>query len=156
MQRLRRHLARVAMAAGLSGFLSGCAALAAFGVLPAAELSVRFASSPPAAAVLGCVSSAILALSPRKTTQISDGISFTSRQGHWATDVTAYDTAQGVLETGDYPQSNRQGLRVRAVYTRATATLRIQIKAAGPYGSDLGAQAQGSELVQHLRRCLNA
>ncbi len=140
----------------LSLGLSGCAALTAFGVVPSAEFSLRFASSPPADAVLGCVRSSILALSPQKTTQIADGVSFTSRQGNWATDVTAYDLAQGLLETGDYPQANRQGLRVRAVYTRATATLQLQLKAAGPYGADLGVQAQGSVLVERVTRCVGA
>jgi hypothetical protein len=138
----------------LSAGFSGCAALRSLGAIPHAEFSVNFVSRPTPATVLGCVKSAIQALSPPTQTRIAESASVSWRQGHWSTDVTAWNVDEGLMETGNYPESNLQGLRIRAVYTRETSILHLQIKAAGPYGSDLGAQASGRELLKLVEKCV--
>lgn len=119
MPRLSSLLFFVALSAGLSG----CAALRSLGAIPHAEFRVHFVSRPMPASVLGCVESAIVALSPLRQTLLTEGTSVRWRHGHWSTDVTAWNLEEGRLETGNYPESNLQGLRVRAcLHTRHVHT----------------------------------
>ena len=78
------------------------------------------------------------------------------KQGLWDESVTLLDEKSGTLETGSYPESNIQGVRLRAVYSASQARLRLQVKAAGPYYADLGAQAHMSSLIDKLVPCIEA
>jgi len=140
----------------LSLATSSCAVYEGLGGVPYAETEVQVPAHRTTERALDCVRDSILSLSPQKETAIAPGVSFKSKQGMWATDVTRLDYKRGVLETGNYPMPNIVGLRVRAVYLSSSSRLRLQLKAAGPYYADLGATENVAELRLLVSKCVEA
>lgn len=68
--------------------------------------------------------------------------------------VSRKDVAGGVLETGNYPEDNVIGFRVRMSYAAGSQAARIEMKAFGPYFTDLGAGTAMSDLRSAIARCL--
>ena len=123
--------------------------------IPYAETELQFSQPMTTARALDCVRDSILTLSPEREVTIAPGVSFRSKQGMWATEVTRLDYKRGVLETGNYPKSNIVGLRIRAVYISSSTLLRLQLKAAGPYYWDLGASENLAELRALVSKCVS-
>lgn len=136
--------------------LSGCAVYEAMGGMPYAESEITFTSQPTTARVFECIQSAISSLNPERDTTIVPGLVFKAKQGWWATNVSRLNFDEGVLETGDYSGSNIAGVRLRAVYSQRRAVLRLQLKAAGPYYVDLGAQEHMNQLRSRVVPCVEA
>lgn len=136
--------------------LPACAVYEVMGGMPYAESEIAVTSQPTTARVLGCVQTAIQSLSPLKETTIAPGATFKSKHGWWSTNFTKLNIADGVLESGDYSESNVAGVRVRAVYSPQTAILRLQLKAAGPYYVDLGAREHMNQLRSRVEPCVDA
>lgn len=73
---------------------------------------------------------------------------------HWATRITLRDTGRGRFETGDFPESNVMGYRVRLVREGDAPRVALHVRAAGPYVTDLGAGAALGTLKTPLTACL--
>lgn len=142
-RRLWARKLTTALALGLAAsVMQGCALYEAFGGMPYAEATVTLASRPGTAQVLDCVRSSVVTLKPEPPT------------GWWSTQITRFDPAHGVVETGRYPESNVAGVRLRATYDEPAAQLRLQIKAGGPYYVDLGAQSHLDQLRARVVACV--
>ena len=140
----------------LSVTLSGCAAYEALGGMPYAESEMTFLSKPSTDRVLGCIQSVITSLGAETETTIVPGLSYKARHGWWATNFSEVKPTDGVLETGNYSDSNVAGVRIRAVYRQSSAVLRLQLKAAGAYYADLGAQKHMNQLRSLVGACVAA
>lgn len=154
LRMLRTHTIFSALLCSLC--LSGCAVYEAMGGMPYVESEIKFASQPTTVRIFECIQSAISSLDPERDTTIAPGLVFRARQGWWATNVTKINFEDGVLETGNYSESNVAGVRLRAVYSQRRAVLRLQLKAAGPYYTDLGAQEHMDQFRSRLVPCVEA
>ena len=125
----------------VASMLQGCAAYEALGGMPYAEARITLDARPSTAHVLDCIRSTVIALGPA------------SASGWWSTTITRFDPARGVIETGRYPESNVAGVRMRATYEAPEGQLRLQIKAGGPYYTDLGAQSHLDLLRARVVAC---
>lgn len=131
-----------ALSASLAAaMLQGCAVYEALGGMPYAEARITLDAKPSTAHVLDCIRSTVIALGPA------------SASGWWSTTITRFDPARGVIETGRYPESNLAGVRMRATYEAPEGQLRLQIKAGGPYYTDLGAQSHLDLLRARVVAC---
>jgi hypothetical protein len=120
--------------------IGGCVMSAVSGKAPTASAELV----PPAGAdiesVFGCAERSVAAL--HRKNQL------------WNTRISRRDTSAGALETGDFPDDNVGGFRVRVRYPVDTTKIAIEIKAAGPYFSDLGADQALQSFESELGRCL--
>lgn len=131
-----------ALSASLAAaMLQGCAVYEALGGMPYAEARITLDAKPSTAHVLDCIRSTVIALGPA------------SASGWWSTTITRFDPARGVIETGRYPESNLAGVRLRATYEAPEGQLRLQIKAGGPFYTDLGAQSHLDLLRARVVAC---
>lgn len=135
----------------LSLGLPGCAVYEALGGMPYAEADVALAAKPGTARALECVRTSVIALGSVKSPGVGGLPPMT--QGWWSTEFTRFDPARGVLETGHYPDSNIVGVRLRATYDASQGALRLQLKAAGPYYTDLGAPSHLDRLRERVVAC---
>ncbi|MDR7332233.1 hypothetical protein [Roseateles asaccharophilus] len=125
----------------LTPAMTGCAVFEALGGMPYAEKTVRLPQAVSAATALDCVASSVQSLREGR--------------GTWMA-VSRRDDAQGLLETGNYPESNLAGFRVRARVDEPRRQMRLQLKAGGPYYIDLGAKPGVAELAMAVDTCLAA
>ena len=68
--------------------------------------------------------------------------------------VSLRDDGAGVLESGDYPQRNRIGLRIRLQHRSGSDRAQLLLRGAGPYFIDLGVDAAADELAAAIEGCL--
>lgn len=73
---------------------------------------------------------------------------------HWNTRITLRDTARGRFETGDFPESNVMGYRIRLIRDGGAPRAALHVHAAGPYFTDLGADDALDALKTSLTACL--
>ena len=134
--------ATFAAAALLSTSLCGCALFEALGGIPYATSEIAVRSEPSTTKVFECVASSVQQLNLLR--------------GTWDTKVSRFDVELGIIETGDYSESNRIGFRVRAVHVRGPHKVQLFLKAAGPYYSDLGASQGMQQLRASVGACVEA
>lgn len=115
------------------------AALAA-GCTPQASDSLTLAGGVTNAQLFACAESALVEL--RRTDE------------HWSTRITLRDPGRGRFETGDFPESNVMGYRVRLARDGGASRATLHVRAAGPYFTDLGADDAMRALKTSLTACL--
>ena len=74
----------------------------------------------------------------------------------WRSDVTRRDTAQGVLETGDFDKANVGGFRARITFDKGSNQVKIDLKGAGAYYKDIGVEESATDLKEEMQDCLQA
>ena len=74
----------------------------------------------------------------------------------WITKVTKDDEMSGTFETGNFSDPNVVGFRLRATRIKEKNLLKLELKGAGPYYSDLGVSQGMQSLKYKLRECLEA
>lgn len=126
----------------LTPVMTGCAVYEALGGMPYAEKTLTLPQAVSVTTALDCVAASVRSL--------RDG------RGTWWMAVSRRDDAQGLLETGNYPESNLAGFRVRARVDEPRRRMRLQLKAGGPYYIDLGAQPGVAGLAAAVDTCLAA
>lgn len=136
--------------------LSGCAAYEALGGMPYAESEMTFASQPATGRVFSCIQAAIASFDAPADTSLAPALAVKLNKGWWATNFSLIKPDDGVLETGNYSESNIAGVRLRAVYNQRKAVLRLQLKTAGPYYVDLGADKHMRQLRSRVGPCVEA
>lgn len=72
----------------------------------------------------------------------------------WTTRITLRDTGRGHFETGDFPEPNVMGYRIRVVREGSAPRAALHVRAAGPYFTDLGADDAMRALKKSLTACL--
>lgn len=125
--------ARQALALMLTAALAG-------GCAPQASDSFTIAGGVTNAHLFACAESALATLQ--------------RMDAHWTTRITLRDTRRGRLETGDFPESNVMGYRIRVVREGGAPRAVLQVRAAGPYFTDLGADDAMRALKKSLTACL--
>ncbi len=68
--------------------------------------------------------------------------------------VTREDPAQGILESGDFPETNRSGFRLRLERPPGASQAKLMLKGAGTYFVDLGVDKAMQDLKTALERCV--
>lgn len=68
--------------------------------------------------------------------------------------VTRKDVAAGVLESGDFPERNRTGFRMRIERPQGAVQAKITLKGAGAYFADLGVDQAMQGLKSELDTCI--
>lgn len=102
--------------------------------------------APPA----GIVTESVFACAERSV------IALHAKNQFWNTRITRRDPDDGALETGDFPDDNIGGFRIRLRYPSGANQVKIDIKGAGPYYSDLGVDQALDDFKAELSRCLSA
>lgn len=120
--------------------LSSCAVFEGMGLLPSRSTEVPVSRGKSTSSVFSCVESTVVALS--------------KRSGIWATSVTRRDEALGVIEIGNFDETNIIGFRVRAVYSTSDQRVRLNLKGAGPFYADPGIDAAMQGLDIGVRQCV--
>lgn len=116
------------------------AALAAAGCTPQASDSLTLAAGVTNAQLFACAESAVVEL--RRADE------------HWSTRITLRDTGRGRFESGDFPESNVMGYRIRVVREGDAPRAVLHVRSAGPYFTDLGAGDAMAALTNSLTACL--
>lgn len=83
----------------------------------------------------------------------SSVIAFHEKDSWWAVDFTHIDFKMGVLETGNFSDSNIAGIRFKLTFNKNDNTYLLDLKANGPYYIDLGAHKAIDKLKSDLFRC---
>lgn len=120
--------------------LSSCAVFEGFGLMPSRSAEVSVSRGQTASNVFTCVERTIIGLSKTRST--------------WATSVTRKDEKSGIFETGNYGESNVIGFRVRAIYSTGDQKIRLKLKGAGPYYSDIGVDEGIEKLASGIKQCV--
>lgn len=115
------------------------ASLAA-GCTPQATDSLTLVGGVTNAQLFACAESALIEL--RRTDE------------HWSTRITLRDPGRGRFETGNFPESNVMGYRVRLVRDGREPRATLHVRASGPYFTDLGANDATRALMTSLTACL--
>lgn len=103
-------------------------------------LSLMLAGGVTNAQLFACAGSALVEL--RRT------------DAHWSTRITLRDAGRGRFETGNFPESNVMGYRIRVVREGDAPRAVLHVRAAGPYFADLGADDAMRALKKSLTACL--
>ncbi|MDO5686511.1 MAG: hypothetical protein Q4G42_03860 [Neisseria sp.] len=74
-------------------------------------------------------------------------------QPNWKTTPLEQDVVNGTVQTGHFSKAGVIGIRVKLVYDPAQRRYAGQIKASGPYYSDLGAKDAAADLSAALAQC---
>lgn len=116
--------------------------LCAAGLASCVPTSTRQISLPPglpSARVFACTEQAIVHL----------------RAGNSAWQpVSLRDEGAGVLESGDYQQRNRTGLRIRLLHRSGSDSAQLLLRGAGAYFTDLGVEAAADQLQTAIMACV--
>lgn len=127
-----RHPATIAL---LAAFLGSCAL-----VEPTSRSRILANRGKSADAIFSCAEAAIKSLQ--------------ADRGNWVTGITTQNAKSGIFETGNFNEFNRVGIRTQITYTAETGEVAINIKASGPYFTDLGAQQAAELLAERMSKCL--
>lgn len=122
--------------------IGGCVMNGRHGAAPTASGDL----APPA----GIVTESVFACAERSV------IALHAKNQFWNTRITRRDPGDGALETGDFPDDNIGGFRVRLLYPSGASQVKIAVKGAGPYYSDLGVDQALDDFKAELARCLTA
>lgn len=75
-------------------------------------------------------------------------------QKNWSTEVTLQDEQSGIIETGNFPEVNVVGFRLRVHHIKNINKIKIELKASGIYFTDLGVSDGMKALKNNLSECL--
>lgn len=78
-----------------------------------------------------------------------------SERATWSDTITMQNIQLGILETDNYNQVNRVGIRVQIQYQIQTGQGSVRVKASGPYFVNLGAEEAALLLTKKIRQCLS-
>ena len=123
-----------------ASLLGGCKMGNAVGPVPSKTDHLELPAGTSTARVLDCAEAAIAG--------------FAKGNSDWLP-VARKDAAAGVLESRDFKPANIVGFRVRVTVPTSGASA-IQLKAAGPYFMDLGAEKAMTDFKAAIRRCLGS
>jgi hypothetical protein len=82
--------------------------------------------------------------------------SLRTQDDRWIATITARQPHHGLIETGNFPDDNQVGFRVRGVFHPDRHHLVLTLKGSGVYHTDLGVEAAGEQLARELAPCLDA
>ncbi|WP_295932738.1 hypothetical protein [uncultured Xanthomonas sp.] len=130
---------RIAQFAGLALVASACSMPAAARKTTMASAVLRVPADLPNQRLFDCAESSIAALSETSSS--------------WPK-VTREDPAQGILESGDFPETNRSGFRLCLERPPGASQAKLVLKGAGAYFVDLGVDQAMQDLKTALDRCI--
>ncbi|MET7140545.1 hypothetical protein M3S04_01135 [Xanthomonas sp. PPL139] len=130
---------RIAQLTGLALVASACSMSAAARKTPMASAALRVPADLPNQRLLDCAESSIATLSETSSS--------------WPK-VTREDAARGILESGDFPEANRSGFRLRLERLPGASQANLALKGAGAYFVDLGVDQAMQDLKTALDRCV--
>jgi hypothetical protein len=123
-------------------FLTGCAMSDLPMSAPKASGSIPIAHRTSVEALFACAERSVQELA--------------RADDRWDPRVTRRDPASGVLETGNYPEENESGFRVKLSLDREGDRALIEIKGAGAYFVDLGVESAMVEFKSKLSGCIGS
>jgi hypothetical protein len=116
------------------------AALLSTGCVPQASGSLDVPAALPNASLFRCTESVLRQLH--------------ARDSHWNIRISLRDAPGGRLETGNFPESNIMGYRLRLTRAEGAPRASLHIRAAGPYFTDLGAERALASFKTPLTACV--
>ena len=119
--------------------LSGCGVFEYLWLVPRAHENISFDPALTNAEILTAVERTTLAVKVHSYSE---------------TQVTRRDDAKGFIELGPYRQSNVTGYAFRAEIDRGEHLVKLVVKGAGPYYSDLPVDDVARELAQQLSQTI--
>ncbi|MBO9827772.1 hypothetical protein J7373_05850 [Xanthomonas sp. A2111] len=130
---------RIVHVAGLALVASACSMPAAARKTPMASAVLSVPADLPNQRLFDCAESSIATLSETRSS--------------WPK-VTREDPAQGILESGDFPETNRSGFRLRMERPPGANQAKLALKGAGAYFVDLGVDQAMQAFKTALGRCV--
>lgn len=130
---------RIAQFAGLALLASACSLPAAAHRTPMASAVLSVPADLPNQRLFDCAESSIATLSETSSS--------------WPK-ITRDDPAQGILESGDFPETNRSGFRLRLERPPGANQAKLALKGAGAFFVDLGVDQAMRDLKTALDRCV--
>lgn len=130
---------RTAHFAGVALVASACSMPAAARKAPMASAVLSVPTDLPNQRLFDCAESSIAALSETSSS--------------WPK-VTREDPAKGILESGDFPDTNRSGFRLHLERPPGANQAELALKGAGAYFVDLGVDKAMQDLKTALDRCV--
>lgn len=120
--------------------ITGCGMFESVGVLPRKfdEISIQANTTTPI--VLACTEKTIGKLA--------------QQEKNWIPEVTKKDLSMGILETGNFEQTNVVGFRVKAEYNSERGLLKLDLKGSGLYHTDLGVADGMESLKRGIQDCV--
>jgi hypothetical protein len=77
-----------------------------------------------------------------------------NRPNFWKHAITTRDVANGLFETGNFPNDNVMGFRIHLHYQLKTGAIDLRLKGTGLYFTDLGVDRAMSGFKEDLQKCL--
>lgn len=120
--------------------LTACSVVGSLQNAPSVSAVLSAPQGIGSAAVLGCAASVVEALE--------------RKDDRWDTRITRNDVSAGVLETGDFPEENVSGFRLRVAFSEKRGRIDVAIKSAGAYFVDLGGEEALAAFRPEFASCL--
>ncbi|GKS96291.1 hypothetical protein [Acidovorax sp. SUPP2825] len=139
--RCRVRWPAMGVAAGLACVLSGCALTGTAGYPPSASRVLAVPADLPTPRLFDCAAASLARMSEASSA--------------WP-GITRRDDAQGLLESGHFPEWNRSGFRMRIERPPGGGEATLTLKAGGAYLADLGAAQAMNDFEAVLRPCIGA
>lgn len=137
-----RVIALLVVATSVVFALGGCRMSESSPTIPEASAQLQLPPSTSTAQVFDCAR--------RRLTQLGEA------EALWDHPVTREDAAQGVLETGDFPEINVTGFRLQLRHEEASGRVDLRLRGAGAYFVDQGVDAGLQEFREGFEQCVEA
>jgi hypothetical protein len=118
--------------------LGGCS------IAPTSRASLQITAGTPVEQVFGCAEQQLKQLQGNRN------------KTYWVQSITKRDAANGLLETGNFPDDNLIGFRINLHYQSESGSIDLRLKGVGPNFNDLDINWATNRFKDNFQKCLTA